>query len=105
LNLESTRVTDASLAHLAKLPNLQVLVLAQTSITDAGMVHLAQLTNLEELHLAGTKVTDAGLNRLRSLKKLRTLDKGPTTAARLEEFRRAMPQCEIKPDDWRPQEK
>jgi hypothetical protein len=98
LNLASTPVTDASLAHLAKLPNLQSLSLARTSITDAGMAHLAKLTNLEELRLAGTKVTDAGLNSLRSLKKLRMLDKGPTTAAGLEEFRRAMPKCEIKPN-------
>jgi hypothetical protein len=97
LNLASTPVTDASLAHLAKLPNLQSLSLARTSITDAGMEHLAKLTNLEELRLAGTKVTDAGLNSLRSLKKLRMLDKSPTTAAGLEEFRRAMPQCEINP--------
>jgi hypothetical protein len=61
LQLKSTRITDAGLAHLKNLPHLRSLTVENAPITDAGLAHLKALTRLEALTLAGTKVTDAGL--------------------------------------------
>ncbi len=65
LYLSGTQVTDAGLAHLAGLTNLQELDLGNTQVTDAGLAHLAGLTNLVELYLTNTQVTDAGVEALR----------------------------------------
>jgi hypothetical protein len=45
-------VTDAGLAHLARLTSLQELNLESTQVTDAGLAHLAGLTSLQELDLS-----------------------------------------------------
>jgi YHS domain-containing protein len=73
LNLAGTGVTDAGLAQIAGLKNLQRLHLEKTAITDAGLAHLKGLAELRYLNLYGTKVTDKGLESLRGLKKLRNL--------------------------------
>ncbi len=73
LNLAGTGVTDAGLAGLAGLKNLQRLHLEKTGITDAGLAHLKGLSELRYLNLYGTKVTDKGLESLKGLKKLRSL--------------------------------
>jgi hypothetical protein len=44
-------VTDAGLAHLARLTSLQTLVLSETQVTDAGLAHLAGLKSLQSLNL------------------------------------------------------
>src|SRR5689334_3901312 len=46
---------------------------ANSTITDAGLAHLRGLADLQELFLQGTHVTDAGLVHLRGLTKLRVL--------------------------------
>ena len=73
LNLAGTAVTDAGLAQVAGLKNLQRLHLEKTAVTDAGLAHLKNLTELRYLNLYGTKVTDKGLESLKGLKKLRNL--------------------------------
>ena len=73
LKLSDTKITDATLAQVAKLKNLQKLHLEQTAITDAGLQQLTGLTNLEYLNLYGTSVTDAGLAQLASLKHLKSI--------------------------------
>jgi internalin A len=55
LYLYGTPVTDAGLAHLRELTNLQTLGLNGTQVTDAGLANLRGLTNLSELSLNGTK--------------------------------------------------
>jgi hypothetical protein len=65
LQLKSTKITDAGLAHLKSLPQLRSLTIENAPITDGGLAHLKVLTRLEELTLKGTKVTDAGLEALR----------------------------------------
>jgi len=42
-------------------------------VTDAGLAELADLKQLNWLSLHGTKVTDAGLKELKDLKQLTTL--------------------------------
>jgi hypothetical protein len=64
LQLKSTKITDAGVAHLRSLPRLQVVALEEAAITDAGLAHLKALAELQELHLKGTKVTEAGIREL-----------------------------------------
>ena len=66
LNLDGTSVTDAGIVHLVGLTKLTHLSLPY-EITDAGLVHLKGLTTLQELNLGSTQVTDAGLVHLLSL--------------------------------------
>ena len=73
VSLMDTKITDAGMANLQGLTNVEELFLAGTRITDAGLVHLEDLTNLEELELSGTQITDAGLMHLKGLIKLDTL--------------------------------
>lgn len=58
---KSARLSDAGLAQLKRLSQLQRLSLESAPITDAGLAELKDLTYLEELNLKGTKVTDAGV--------------------------------------------
>lgn len=74
LHTSGSAVTDASLAVLAKLPNIINLDLGGTSISDAGLVNLKGLKSLTRLHLEGTKVTDAGLVNVEGLRELTYLN-------------------------------
>lgn len=78
LELESTQVTDAGLAHLEGLTHLKELTLVNTEVTDAGLARLKGLTRLSRLDLSATKVTDAGLAHLKGLTDLRDLGLGLT---------------------------
>ena len=64
LHLTNQRVTDAELACLKGLTDLQGLSLHSTDITDAGLEHLKGLKNLEALRLERTQVTDEGVKKL-----------------------------------------
>jgi hypothetical protein len=70
----SFRMTDALMAHVAKLHGLTHLKLSFAEVTDAGLAHLRDLGRLEELMLNQTKVTDNGLAYLETLTKLKKLD-------------------------------
>ena len=65
LEFKSTKITDAGLAHLARMSQLQSLVLENAVITNDGLMHIKQLTKLERLDLKGTKVTEAGIVEFR----------------------------------------
>ena len=66
LDLAGTRITDAGLAHLAKLPLNRELNLGNTAVTDAGIVaHLGKKATLNIVDLRGTAVGKAGLAALR----------------------------------------
>ena len=73
---KATKVTDAGLAHLRKLPRIEGLWLDGTSLTDAGLRHLKDLRTLKELYLGATGVTDAGLANLADLTQLKRLGIG-----------------------------
>jgi len=96
LNLWNAKVTDAGLAEIAKLP-LRELVLTETPITDAALVHIGQMTKLQRLVLTETPITNAGLAYLHSLKSLRFLGLRGTgvTAEGLNRLRATLPQCKI----------
>jgi Leucine Rich repeats (2 copies)/Leucine Rich repeat len=63
LYLENSQITDAGLASVSGLTGLETLNLARTQIGDGGLAHLDGLTRLEKLGLENTGVTDAGLVR------------------------------------------
>lgn len=73
LDLAGTKVTDAGLAPLADLKNLEVLHLERTGVGDGALAHLKGLIELRYLNLYGTQVGDAGLKSLTGLKNLKNL--------------------------------
>ncbi|MDB6140826.1 MAG: hypothetical protein JWO94_3898, partial [Verrucomicrobiaceae bacterium] len=83
LDLARSQISDAGIATVAKLNNLERLHLENTKVTDAGIASLSGLKNLEYLNLYGTKVTDAGIAKFagsKSLKKLFVWQTGVTQA-------------------------
>jgi len=59
LHLDGSTVTDDAIAHLPKLP-LKELSLQRTPISDAALAALQKLNQLEKLDLKGTSITLAG---------------------------------------------
>jgi len=74
LTLRGSRVTDARLAVLAKLPSLESLSLDSDSMTDRGLACIEKLAHLETLWLRGSQISDAGLVHLEHLPALKTVD-------------------------------
>jgi hypothetical protein len=70
----SFRMTDALMAHVAKLPAVVELKLSFTNVTDSGLAHVKDLAELEELMLNQTKISGKGLAHLEKLRKLKKLD-------------------------------
>ncbi|QKZ12125.1 c-type cytochrome domain-containing protein [Spirosoma sp. KUDC1026] len=97
LKLGETNLSDAGLAQIGKLKNLQKLHLEQTKVTDAGLKYLTDLTNLEYLNLYGTSITDAGLVQLSGLKSLKTVYLWQTkvTPSGIATLQKARPQLTI----------
>jgi hypothetical protein len=70
---DNNGISDAGLANLKNAKGLQELDLGITPIGDAGLEHLADLTKLQFLNLDKTKVTSAGLVHLKGLTQLNDL--------------------------------
>ena len=66
-------LTDAKLARLQGLTKLTNLWLGGTQVTDAGLANLEGLTNLNVLAIRDAQVSDAGLKHLKRLTKLNNL--------------------------------
>lgn len=73
INLGATNIGDQGLAKLAGLPHLRRLVLANTPLTDAGLATIAGGKGWLELDLGSTAITDDGLKQLADLKQLKRL--------------------------------
>jgi len=73
------------------------LFLVQTRVTDAEVEHLKRLPQLEELGLTGTQITDAGLGYLKGLTNLKVLFLSPSkvTASDVAKLQKALPNCAI----------
>jgi hypothetical protein len=93
LNLAGSKVTDAGLAQVAALKNLQRLHLEKTGVGDDGVAHLKALAELRYLNLYGTKVGDKSLAALKGLKNLQSLFLWQTsvTDAGAEDLQKALP--------------
>lgn len=69
------QISDAGLAVLADaLPHLKALYIGQNQLTDAGLAALSRLAELEELAIGGAKITSDGLAVLAKLPSLHYLD-------------------------------
>lgn len=64
VTLQAKRPTDADLAHLPELEQLETLDLSNAPITDRGLIHIKRLRGLKSLNLCGTQVTAAGIRDL-----------------------------------------
>lgn len=97
LKLSDTQITDAAMATVAKLKNLQKLHVERTALTDAGLRQLTGLKYLEYLNLYGTQITDAGLASLADLKSLLKVYvwQTKTTEAGIAKLRQALPNVEV----------
>lgn len=73
LKLQYVAITDQGIAALAGHPKLGDLVLDASKITDASMPVLAGLPALTSLDISSTKITGAGLAALSASKSLRRL--------------------------------
>jgi serine/threonine protein kinase len=79
LELTDSRVTDADLAAVGGVTSLKEFAVisiadpASVAVTDAGLAHLARLNRLERLILAGQPVSDAGLAQLAGLTNLKVV--------------------------------
>jgi hypothetical protein len=78
LSLHKADIRYGSLAWLKQLTNLWQIDLSWTSISDAGMSTLARIENLEQIVLDGTKFSGRGIAELRHLKSLRRLELSAT---------------------------
>jgi len=88
-------VTDAHMAHLARLTDLEYITLCRAEITDNGLAHLKDLTKLEYLVIVSPHITDAGLVHLRGLSKLKNVDlvRAQVTDEGVEKLEEALPDC------------
>lgn len=99
VNLSTNPITNAGLANLSPLVDLEVLVLCETQVGAEGIGHLRQLGKLRELSLDGPNFTDEVLDavaQLTTLKVLYAYD-GAWTQAALERLRGLRPDIEIRP--------
>ena len=97
LKLGDTKVSDQTLAEIAKLKNLQKLHLENTAVTDAGLKNLKNLPYLEYINLVGTAVSDAGLKELAACKALKQvyLWQSKATDAGVAALKQALPGVEV----------
>ena len=58
--LEDAKITDAGLAHLSGMTDLDDLDLMRVPISDEGLEHLEELTKLRILFLRGTYLNGDG---------------------------------------------
>jgi internalin A len=71
---ENKQITDAALAPLAALPNLETLWASDCKITGSGLKELAKHAKLRELSVSGNPITDEHVLALKDLKTLQDLN-------------------------------
>jgi hypothetical protein len=78
LDLDHTQITDAGLAHVAKLKGLRKLMICRNKqLSDACLEHLKGLEELTELDALDTRITEKGARELqKSLPRLTTVRVG-----------------------------
>ena len=81
LNLESTQITDASMAAIASMKNLTELDLSGCKVTDAGLEALANHPSLKQLWLTNSTVTDRSIEVLASIPRLERLEASGSLSA------------------------
>lgn len=98
LELQTSYVTDAGLAHLSALKSLRELDLHDNQyISDNGLESIQGLPNLTKLELSKTPLSDAAVDRLIPMKKLTQLHLNNTriSAEAGKKLRDGLPNCKI----------
>lgn len=98
LAFEGDLFTDNGIAEISRMTNLQSLSVGGDNITDKGIAEIARMTNLRHLQLGPLSITDTGLAELGKLTDLKSLYLHYTrrvTAAGIAKLRAALPKCEI----------
>ncbi len=73
VDLRKMDVTNDLLAQLAGLPKLRSVLLADTKVTDASLEAIGKIPTIENLDLRGCAITNAGMPYLSGLTKLKAL--------------------------------
>jgi hypothetical protein len=68
--LDGSKVTNAGLAHLQAIEELEWISVCDTAVTDAGLANLRGHPGLRMVHFRRCKVTDTGMGYLKDLPKL-----------------------------------
>ena len=99
LHVSNTSITDAGIAELVHLHELEWLTL-DTELSDAALVHVGKLRSLHVLELSRAPITDSGLTELCGLRQLEelTLEETLVTSDGIARLRRELTDCEI--DYW-----
>lgn len=98
LQFEDANPTDADLAHLSGMVELERLTFRwSTKIAGPGLAHLASLARLKYLDLDGAKLTDAAVEPLSALTWLKNLSIRycPISAEGMERLRAALPNTQF----------
>jgi Flp pilus assembly protein TadD len=100
LNLGGAKIDGSGLAHLRESKRLKWLSLECTQVDDAGAVNLAGFTDLTYLNLLCTPVTDATVDVLMKLPRLEMVVVSGTkmTEAGIDKVRAALPSCRVMTD-------
>ncbi len=104
LSLRKMRLTNASLAELAKLKRLRELDIVNSPLSDRGVASLAANKHIVELRLVETLITDVGLVDLASIPTLKWLDLRDTavTDAGVSSLKESQPDLEVVYDSEGP---
>jgi Leucine-rich repeat (LRR) protein len=73
LNLQGSKVTNAGMASLKKLPNLKSITVTGTMVNNDGLASIAEIPTLERLEANGNGVKDTGISALKAVPGLRVL--------------------------------
>ena len=103
LDLSRLPLTDAGLAHLAPLEQLEDLDLLYSEgfagpiVTDAGIMMLAEFRSLTRLNVVGARITDDSLDDLSQMRELRQLSLIDTqiSVQGILQLQQSLPECEI----------
>ena len=100
LNLGGAKIDGSGVAHLRESKKLKWLSLECTQVDDAGVVNLAGYSELAYLNLLSTPVTDAAVDVLVKLPRLEMVVVSGTkmTEAGVEKLRKALPSCRVVTD-------
>lgn len=81
LDLRATLVSDAGARWLAAAPRLRELIASQTSLGDAALAELAQSPALERLVLWSSSATEAGIAALQAARPTLSIESGAAPSA------------------------
>lgn len=97
LNLGGARINGSGLAYLQGSKKLKWLSLECTQIDDAGVKNLAEFSDLTYLNLLSTPVTDASVDALLKLPRLEMVVVSGTkmTEAGVKRLRNGLPSCRV----------